>query len=251
MKKTNKIIAVILAMVLAFSSVPLMASAAAVKDDVDTVEKLIQGENLGNLVEWLLKNINNRKEEILGSVLSLVFTFVEDESLQAKIGETDLLKATDEQLAKILIDWLNENLPEMTKDVPQEILDTVKVLTLGRININLKSVDGIVSSLYSLANTNLFGDISELKEDALKNVSVKKSGNLGVIFALLQFLADNPQLFHKALKGELNGSLTWAGKNIVRSVNGANADASGNVAITSLKNGNETVILRSEKSGLY
>ena len=63
MKKTNKIIAVILAMVLAFSSVPLMASAAAIKDDVNTVEKLIQGENLGNLVEWLLKNINNRKEE--------------------------------------------------------------------------------------------------------------------------------------------------------------------------------------------
>lgn len=204
MKKTNKIIALVLAMVLAFSSLPLMASASAIKDDVKTVESLIQPESLADLVNWLLANINNRKEEITGTVLRLVFMFMNDESLKAKIGETDLMTATDEQLAKILVDWLNANLPEWTKDLPQDILDTVKVLTLGRISINLKTVDGVVSSLYSLANTNLFGDISDLKEDALKNVSVKKSGNLGVVYALLQFLADNPQLFQKALKGELN-----------------------------------------------
>lgn len=204
MKKTNKIIALVLAMILAFSSVPLMASAAAIKDEVKTVESLIQPESLADLVNWLLASINNRKEEITGTVLRLVFMFMNDESLKAKIGETDLMTATDEQLAKILVDWLNANLPEWTKDLPQDILDTVKVLTLGRISINLKTVDGVVSSLYSLANTNLFGDISDLKEDALKNVSVKKSGNLGVVHALLQFLADNPQFFQKALKGELN-----------------------------------------------
>ena len=72
MKKTNKIIALILAMVLAFSSVPLMASAAAIKDEVNTVEKLIQGENLGNLVEWLLKNINNRSEVFNVSIINII-----------------------------------------------------------------------------------------------------------------------------------------------------------------------------------
>ncbi|MBQ9946059.1 MAG: hypothetical protein IJO68_06005 [Clostridia bacterium] len=204
MKKSNKVIALILAMMLAFSSLPLIASASAIKDEVKTVESLIQPESLADLVNWLLASINNRKEEITGTVLRLVFMFMNDESLKAKIGETDLMTATDEQLAKILVDWLNANLPEWTKDLPQDILDTVKVLTLGRISINLKTVDGVVSSLYSLANTNLFGDISDLKEDALKNVSVSKSGNLGVVHALLQFLADNPQFFQKTLKGELN-----------------------------------------------
>lgn len=204
MKKSNKVIALILAMMLAFSSLPLIASASAIKDEVKTVESLIQPESLADLVNWLLASINNRKEEITGTVLRLVFMFMNDESLKAKIGETDLMTATDEQLAKILVDWLNANLPEWTKDLPQDILDTVKVLTLGRISINLKTVDGVVSSLYSLANTNLFGDISDLKEDALKNVSVSKSGNLGVVHSLLQFLADNPQFFQKTLKGQLN-----------------------------------------------
>ncbi|MBQ3183375.1 MAG: hypothetical protein IJB57_06875, partial [Clostridia bacterium] len=117
MKKTNKIIALVLAMVLAFSSVPLIASAAAIDDKVDTVEELIQGENLGNLVEWLLKNLNNRKEEVVGSVLRLVFMLVEDESLQAKIGSTNLMTATDEQLADILVAWLDANLPTWTSEL--------------------------------------------------------------------------------------------------------------------------------------
>ncbi len=217
MKKTNKIIAVILAMVLAFSSVPLMASAAAIKDDVDTVEKLIQGENLGNLVEWLLKNINNRKEEILGSVLSLVFMFVEDEALQAKVGETDVLAADDEALAKILVDWLNADiLPGLQEDLASD--DTVKSI-LKIVNINVGSVDNIISSLYTLATTVGLGDISNLKEDSLifekkglrtNLVTVKNSGNLGTLYAVLQFLSDNTSLFKKVLSGKVNLGLLAA-----------------------------------------
>ena len=220
MKKTNKIIAVILAMVLAFSSVPLMASAAAIKDDVDTVEKLIQGESLGNLVEWLLKNINNRKEEILGSVLSLVFTFVEDEALQAKIGETDVLAADDEALAKILVDWLNADiLPGLQEDLASD--DTVKSI-LKIVSIDVSSVDKIINSLYALATTTGLGDISNLKEDSLvfkKAASVfqkatlktvANSGNLGVLHAVLQFLSDNTDLFKKVLTGKVNLGLLAA-----------------------------------------
>ena len=220
MKKTNKIIAVILAMVLAFSSVPLMASAAAIKDDVDTVEKLIQGESLGNLVEWLLKNINNRKEEILGSVLSLVFTFVEDEALQAKVGETDVLAADDEALAKILVDWLNADiLPGLQEDLASD--DTVKSI-LKIVSIDVSSVDKIINSLYALATTTGLGDISNLKEDSLvfkKAASVfqkatlktvANSGNLGVLHAVLQFLSDNTDLFKKVLTGKVNLGLLAA-----------------------------------------
>lgn len=217
MKKTNKIIAVILAMVLAFSSVPLMASAAAIKDDVDTVEKLIQGESLGNLVEWLLKNINNRKEEILGSVLSLVFLLVEDEALQAKVGETDVLAADDEALAKILVDWLNADiLPGLQEDLASD--DTVKSI-LKIVNIDVGSVDKIISSLYALATTVGLGDISNLKEESLifekkglrvNLVTVKNSGNLGALYSVLQFLSDNTDLFKKVLSGKVNLGLLAA-----------------------------------------
>ena len=220
MKKTNKIIALILAMVLAFSSVPLMASAAAIKDDVNTVEKLIQGESLGNLVEWLLKNINNRKEEILGSVLSLVFMFVEDEALQAKVGETDVLAADDEALAKILVDWLNADiLPGLQEDLASD--DTVKSI-LKIVSIDVSSVDKIINSLYTLATTTGLGDISNLKEDSLvfkKAASVfqkatlktvANSGNLGVLHAVLQFLSDNTDLFKKVLSGKVNLGLLAA-----------------------------------------
>ncbi len=220
MKKTNKIIALILAMVLAFSSVPLMASAAAIKDDVNTVEKLIQGENLGNLVEWLLKNLNNRKEEVLGSVLSLVFMFVEDEALQAKVGETDVLAADDEALAKILVDWLNADiLPGLQEDLASD--DTVKSI-LKIVSIDVSSVDKIINSLYALATTTGLGDISNLKEDSLvfkKAASVfqkatlktvANSGNLGVLHAVLQFLSDNTDLFKKVLAGKVNLGLLAA-----------------------------------------
>ena len=47
-------------------------------------------------------------------------------------------------------------------------------------------------------------NISKMDESALKNVSVKKSGNLGVINALLQFLSDNTSTFKIILKGQLN-----------------------------------------------
>ena len=222
MKKTNKIIAVILAMVLAFSSVPLMASAAAIKDEVNTVETLIQGESLGNLVEWLLKNINNRKEEILGTVLSLVFTFVEDEALQAKIGETDVLAADDEALAKILVDWLNADiLPDLQKDLASD--DTVKSI-LKIVNIDVGSVDKIISSLYALATKVGLGDISNLKESSLvfekkgiktTLVTVKNSGNLGALYSVLQFLSDNTDFFKKVLAGKVNLGLLAAVNSLI------------------------------------
>ncbi len=211
MKKTNKIIALILAMVLAFSSVPLMASAAAIDDKVDTVEKLIQGENLGNLVEWLLKNINNRKEEVLGTVLRLVFMLVDDEALQAKVGNTDLMAADDEALSKILVNWLNADiLPGLQADLASD--DTMKAV-LKIVSIDVGSVDKIIASLYALATKVGLGDISNLKEGSLvfekkglktTLVNVANSGNKGALYAVLQFLSDNTNLFKKVLSGKVD-----------------------------------------------
>ncbi len=196
MKKTNKIIALILAMVLAFSSVPLMASAAAIKDDVNTVEKLIQGESVGNLAEWLLKNINNRKEEILGSVLSLVFTFVEDEDLGKVIGETDLTAASDEELATILVTWLD------TYVLPNIEMDDTLEGVLGVFGIKLGSTNQLIDSLYNIRSLKL-GDL-KFKCDALKGIDTGKGKNLQAVYAILQFLADNTEIFKKAAKADLS-----------------------------------------------
>lgn len=221
MKKTNKVISIILAVMLAFSSLSVIASASAVGDEVKTVDALIQSDNLGNTVEWLVKAINDRKEQITGTVLELVLMFVEDDTLTQKIGNTDLTKATDEELAKILIDWLDAMLPVWTKDITGE--DWWKPLTnavkLVGITIDLDSVDGIVKTLYSLADTNTFGDISKMEEKSLKNVSVKKSGNLGVIHALLQFLADNTDFLKKAVAGKLSFGTALNAANLDDEVN--------------------------------
>ncbi len=219
MKKTNKIIALLLAVILAFSSVPLMASAAAIKDDVTTVEKLIQGDSLGNLVEWLLKNVNNRKEEVLGTVLRLVFMFVEDDALQAKIGATDLIKASDDDLAKILVNWLNDDiLPGLQEDLASD--DTMETV-LDVVSINVGSVDNVIASLYALATKGGLGDISSLKESALVYkkggafqkdtlVTISNSGAKGALYAVLQFLSDNTYLFKNALKGDISLGLLFA-----------------------------------------
>lgn len=213
MKKTNKVISIILAVMLAFSSLTVIASASAIGDEVKTVDALIQSDNLGNTVEWLVKAINDRKEQITGTVLELVLMFVDDDTLTQKIGDTDLTKASDEELAKILIDWLDAMLPVWTKDITGESWwkPATNAVKLVGITIDLNSVDGIVKTLYSLADTNTFGDVSKMEEKALKNVSVKKSGNLGVIHALLQFLADNTDFLKKAVAGKLSfGSLNVA-----------------------------------------
>lgn len=213
MKKTNKVISIILAVMLAFSSLTVIASASAIGDEVKTVDALIQSDNLGNTVEWLVKAINDRKEQITGTVLELVLMFVDDDTLTQKIGDTDLTKASDEELAKILIDWLDAMLPVWTKDITGESWwkPATNAVKLVGITIDLNSVDGIVKTLYSLADTNTFGDVSKMEEKALKNVIVKKSGNLGVIHALLQFLADNTDFLKKAVAGKLSfGSLNVA-----------------------------------------
>ncbi len=200
MKKTNKIIALILAMVLAFSSVPLMASAAAIKDEVNTVEKLIQGESLGDLVEWLLKNLNTRKEEILGTVLSLVYTFVEDDDLETVIGETDPTSASDEELATILVNWLD------TYVLPNIDMDDTLEGVLGVFGIKLGSTNQLIDSLYNLRTLRL-GDL-KFKCDALKGIDTGKGKNLNALYAVLQFLADNTSVFKKAAKADLSFGFT-------------------------------------------
>lgn len=228
MKHTKKIIALVLAMVLAFSSVSVIASASAINDKTDTVEKLIQGDSVGSLVEWLLKNLNNRKEEVVGSVLRLVFMFVEDETLKAKIGSTDLMKASDEQLADILIGWLDANLPTWTSGLTdQDWWGIVTSLTpiLG-IKLDLSNARAVVMSLADIcgvANNNFLlnlGDLEKLSDKTIKNIN-KKSKSIDVVYALFSWLADDGTVH--VLKQALNGKLSL-GKTVENVAKGTSED---------------------------
>ncbi len=218
MKKANRFIALFLAVLITFSSVGLTAEAAAIKDDVNTVEALIQGDNLGDLAGWLLTNINTRKEKITGTILRLVFMLVEDDEIKEHIGKTKLKTADDETLAKILVSWLNADvLPDLQEDIASE--KAVQDLLKG-FAIDVSSVDKLIATIHNLAITNTLGDISGLNESSLivkrdplipqlnTLVTVKNSGNLGVVYAILQFLSDNTAFVKKLLEGKLNlGSL--------------------------------------------
>lgn len=237
MKKANKIIAVILAMILSLSSLPVIASAGAIKDNVDTFEELIQPDSLSYLVDWLLKKLNDRKEEVTGTVLQLVYMFVDD----IDTGSLDIMKASDEQLAKVLIDWLNAKLPEWTEGITGESWwPTVTGLLSIAVTIDLNDVDGIFETLYSLTSTSIIklGDVSKIDNSALyftekgflgieKKVmkTVANTGSLGMIYSLFEFLADNTFLFDKALKGTLTlgalGNINIGDKSINATINDA------------------------------
>lgn len=240
MKKSNKVIALILAMMLAFSSLPLIASASAIKDEVKTVDQLIEAENLGNLVEWLLKSLNTRKEKIVPTVLRLVYMFVDD----IDTGSLDIMNADAEALSKVLIDYLNKNLPTWTKDITgQSWWKTVTdVLSPIGITADLDDVDGILKTVHSLAATSTLGDISSLNENALifkkgsllqkdTVVAISNSGNYGVIKALFQFLSDNTSILKKVIAGNVNLGLLSA---LNGTVNDAVKDVLGKDAIKAM-----------------
>ena len=219
MKKSTKIISLILSVVMVFSVLPVFASANAINKDVTTIEKFISNDNLANVVEYLVKNINAKKGDLTGTVLRLVFIFINNDDLNAEIAKIqggDVTKFTDEQAAKILLDWLDKNLPEWTKDITTQswygpVSNLVKLLG---ITLDLKNVDGVLKTVASLAdvanNKGLFGNylfnlgiLNELNENAIKNTKRSK-GDLNVIFDVIQFLQDNIGVIKKAVGGNLN-----------------------------------------------
>jgi len=237
MKKSTKIISLILSIVMAFSFIPVIASAGVVPTSVTTVEKLISNDNLSTMVDWLLKNLASSKENITGTVLRLAFTFVKDEGLQAIIGDKDPVKLSDAENAKILLDYLDKNLPEWTKDInSQSWYKTVN--DLG-ITLDLKSVNGVLNTVYELGTGYTLikaglGDIKNLKAESLKvsyksglitkNRAIQRSdGDLKVIYALLNWLDEVSPLVEKFVKGGIGSSGLSVGS-LANSLLGDNLD---------------------------
>ena len=102
-------------------------------------------------------------------------------------------------------------------------------------NLLLKDKNGNTGLVKSLTNK----DITTLK-NVVTNVNYIKDfvnangGSLPVQGDLKLTATDAAGKNGKILLGTSSGTLQWNGKNIVRSVNGTNADANGNIAITSV-----------------
>ena len=231
MKKSTKLISVILALVMVLSVLPVFASAKVINSDVKTVETLISTTQLGNLAGNLLSSINARKNDITGTILRLVYLFLDDETLTAEINKIkggDVTAFTDDEAAKVLLNWLDKNLPEWTSSISDwEYWDIVtRVAGLLRITLDLSSVNGIMKTLQSAIDkandTGTFGTLSALDDKSLvakssgliivtKTPFQRSDGDLKVIYALLSFLNDNINVIKTALNGNISlGSLVEA-----------------------------------------
>ncbi len=219
MKKSTKIISLILSVVMVFSVLPVFASANAINKDVTTIEKFISNENLANVADYLVRNINRTKDDITGTILKIVLLAMGDnESLKPFIGTQDVTTISDEARAKIVVDWLNSILKDKTEDINNnqviQILNSIPGLT-----INFGSIDNIYATLALRDNLNLtfsqLGDLKDLNVSAVKGKSVSKNGNLGVIKAAIQFVEDNLSIIKKFILGTLDfGNFKLFGQNI-------------------------------------
>lgn len=218
MKTSKKIISVILAVIMVIGTAST-AFAGAI-DTTKSVDKLIEQENIANVAEYLLKSINIRKDDITGTVLRLAFLFLKNEDLNTFIAGRDVTELSDEQNAEILVKWLNKVLQDNTTAITEAKwygLAKAACAFLG-IKLDLSNIDGAIRTLHDAcekcANPGLIGvaidfaDLGKLNGKALKDVSVKNKGNLGVVKALINWLSDNTYVIKRLIMSQLNaGSL--------------------------------------------
>ena len=213
MKKSKKLLSILLAVVMVFSVVAVPVS-AAVPSNVTTLDALIQPSNLAGLVDWLLSSLNSRKTNYADSVLNFVCSFVED--INAEVPEGTNLFASNNTAAKAtyVMDYLDKMLAEtnLNEALGEDILNIINAIP--GLTVDLNSVDGILNTLNSVEGIKgvAGGDIASLNLDSMivKNLvgssaqSRRSTGDLQIIYNLIQFLADNANVFKKFLSGKLN-----------------------------------------------
>ncbi len=211
MKKTTKIISMILALVMMLSVVPMTASAKAIPDSVNTVEKLIQLDNLTNLLEYLVKKINANKDDLIPTALRIVYLAMNNEKINGYIGTKEVSKLTGPEASKVLVTWLDTDIlpPLQEKLAGSGAIATINDNVPG-LTIDIHSVQSTFNTLAQLDNAGLkvliatfLGDAKDINVSAVKNVTV--AGNeFGAVKALIQFVEDNLPVIRKALNGNLS-----------------------------------------------
>lgn len=103
-----------------------------------------------------------------------------------------------DQIAGILLDWLDKEIAANTEDFNSfnlEVLEGVSV----EVPLNINSLDGILS--YSGYLSQLGGDFANLDTTALNGLS-RANGDINFIFGIIKFVADNADTFAKVFAWE-------------------------------------------------
>ncbi|MBQ7688806.1 MAG: hypothetical protein IJT27_06275 [Clostridia bacterium] len=211
MKLSKKIISLVLSAVMVFSMASAALAGTLKTDTYNTVEKLIQTDSLGVILESLIKDINDAKTQISGTVLRLLFTFLRFPDLSEIIAGKNVSTLTDDEAASILIQWTDKILKEKTADLNDNktyklVVNAIKVASLGSAKIDLSSTKNALATVYSLGNMkavlSILGDAKKLNVKALKDV--KKKTDLQTLYAVIEFIKDNTDIIKKAINGKLD-----------------------------------------------
>ena len=209
MKKSTKIISMILAVVMVLSSLPLMASAGAVKSEYNTVEKLISINSIGDLLDYLVTNINNQKSILITPVLRIVYLAMNNEDINAIIGTREVTQLSDTEGSKVLVTWLDTKiLPDVQANLEgNSVIDTINGLG---ITVKVGSVQDVFDTLRQLdsiagkAALAMLGDAGDLDVSAIADVKTVAGHELDAVKAVIEFLKDNMGIVQKLLRGNLD-----------------------------------------------
>lgn len=102
-----------------------------------------------------------------------------------------------DMIAGLLLDWVDGKIAEATQD-----FQSFEVEVLGQsvaINLDVSSLDGILS--YAGYLSQLGGDFANLDITALNGLS-RAGGDINFIYGIIQFVADNAEVFGKVFQWE-------------------------------------------------
>ncbi len=226
-----------MALVMVFTCMPLTVFAA--ERDISSLDAYLDNENLAVIVETLLTDLDDRKEEIVPTVLEFVF-MLDALKEQAEKDGVDITEADTETYATVLLSYLEDMLADADLNGEIAAYKGIIGMVLGGVTIDLNSVNGILGTLVGVIDfvnnggTKTWGDLAKLDGDSLKVKSGKKqvaistdnSSATEIVYALFGFLADNTDVLGAAVKGKLslgsiNGTLkNLAGLDLENEVNG-------------------------------
>ncbi|MCM1392981.1 MAG: hypothetical protein NC185_09445, partial [Ruminococcus sp.] len=119
---------------------------------------------------------------------------------RAKVGANDadyIASMSYDQLAGVLLDWVDREVAKAASD-----LDNFEVEVFGQkiaVDLDVKSIDDVLSYADHLAD--LGGDFAKLNTENLIGLS-RTGGDINFIYAVLQFMADNADIFGKVFQWE-------------------------------------------------
>ena len=223
MKKTSKIISLLLAAVLAFSALGLPASAGAIDTETyTTVEALIQNDSLASLFGYLAAKISADPETLLPTLLRCAFLLTDNADLNALVGEREVAALTPAELSEVFVNWLDGTiLPEANATFQEWDVNQILKSEFSGLQMDLSSVQRVYDSLAQLDSDPIpgllqkyGGELKDLNVSAVKDVNVA-SDYFNALLQGIAFLSDNLGIVQSFILGNPDfGMLTFLSKDL-------------------------------------